>query len=53
MGIACDVSNATDVETLFAKTVEAYGQVDLLFNNAGIAAPAVPADELEIEAGTG
>lgn len=50
MGIQCDVSNAADVENLFAKTVEAYGQVDLLFNNAGIAAPAVPADELEIDA---
>lgn len=50
MGIACDVSSASDVENLFAKTVEAYGQVDLLFNNAGIAAPAVPADELEIDA---
>lgn len=50
MGIACDVSKADDVEKLFAKIVEAYGQVDLLFNNAGIAAPAVPADELEIEA---
>lgn len=50
MGIACDVSKADDVEQLFAKTVEAYGQIDLLFNNAGIAAPAVPADELEIDA---
>lgn len=50
MGIACDVSNADDVQNLFDKTVEAYGQVDLLFNNAGIAAPAVPADELEIDA---
>lgn len=50
MAIACDVSDNAQVERFFAEVVAAYGQVDLLFNNAGIAAPAVPADELEIEA---
>ncbi|MEL6819582.1 MAG: SDR family oxidoreductase [Pseudomonadota bacterium] len=49
IGIACDVSAPADVDNLFAKTVQAFGSVDLLFNNAGIAAPAVPCDELDTE----
>ncbi|MEO1702008.1 MAG: SDR family oxidoreductase [Pseudomonadota bacterium] len=49
MGFACDVANATQVDDLFAKTVHTYGSVDLLFNNAGIAAPAVPCDELDTD----
>lgn len=48
--IACDVADAVQVEQLFAKTVEAFGSVDLVFNNAGITAGGVPADELPIEA---
>ena len=31
-----DVSQAADVERLFAETVQAYGQVDILVNNAGV-----------------
>ncbi|MEL6947045.1 MAG: SDR family oxidoreductase [Pseudomonadota bacterium] len=49
MAIACDVSQAEDVQSLFDKTVEHHGRVDFLFNNAGISAPAVPADELDID----
>lgn len=49
MGFACDVANAAQVDDLFAKTVDTYGSVDLLFNNAGIAAPAVPCDELDTD----
>lgn len=49
IGIGCDVSDNAQVERFFAQVVEAHGQVDLLFNNAGIAAPAVPVDELEID----
>lgn len=48
--IACDVADAAQVEQLFAKTVEAFGSVDLVFNNAGITAGGVPVDELPIEA---
>ncbi len=49
MGIACDVSDAAQVEAFFAKTVEAYGSVDFVFNNAGITAGGVPIDELPNE----
>ena len=34
---------------LFETTVERYGRVDLLFNNAGIGAPPVDIDVLELE----
>jgi len=49
LAVACDVSNASDVDMLFAAVVEKYGRVDLLFNNAGVSAPAVPVDELPVE----
>lgn len=47
LAIVCDVADANQVDALFAEAVAAYGKVDLLFNNAGIAAPPVPADELD------
>ncbi len=49
LGVACDVSSPADVDKLFAATVEKFGRVDLLFNNAGIGSPAVPIDELSID----
>lgn len=33
--IIADASNADEAETIFNKTMEAYGTVDVLFNNAG------------------
>ncbi len=50
LAVVADVSHADDVDRLFAATVERFGRVDLLFNNAGIAAPPVPIDELPVEA---
>lgn len=47
--VPTDVSNPDSVQSLFAKVVNAWGRVDLLFNNAGIGAPPVPLDELTIE----
>ena len=44
-----DVADPQSVRTLFAKTVDAFGRVDLLFNNAGTAAPPVELDELSVE----
>jgi len=34
--LACDVSDATAVEQLVSATVDAYGKIDVLINNAGI-----------------
>lgn len=49
LAVTADVSQSEDVDKVFAETVEAFGRVDLLFNNAGISAPAVPVDELPVE----
>ena len=47
--MATDVADPEAVQALFARTKEAFGRLDLLFNNAGIGAPGVPLDELTIE----
>jgi len=52
LAVVCDVGDESAVDNLFNTTVEAFGSVDLLFNNAGIAAPAVPVDELDVESWT-
>lgn len=36
LAVKCDVSNAADVERLFARAAEEFGKVDVLVNNAGI-----------------
>ena len=50
LAIVTDVASADDVDRLFAATVERFGRVDLLFNNAGLGAAPVPIDELPVEA---
>jgi NAD(P)-dependent dehydrogenase (short-subunit alcohol dehydrogenase family) len=47
--VPTDVSDPASVEALFAATLKAWGRVDLLFNNAGIGAPAVPIEDLPLE----
>ena len=44
-----DVSREGDVKQLFEAAVGRFGRVDLLFNNAGIAAPAAPFHEVALE----
>ncbi|RLT33169.1 MAG: SDR family oxidoreductase [Chloroflexi bacterium] len=44
-----DVTKPVQVRALFDAAVAQYGRVDLLFNNAGRGAPAVPIDELDID----
>ncbi len=50
LAVATDVADAASVEALFAAAVNAFGRVDLVFNNAGVGAPPVAPDELEVEA---
>ena len=38
IAVVCDVTKNDDVKSLAQKTIEAFGEVDLLFNNAGVAA---------------
>lgn len=42
-----DVTDRASVDALFARAIHGYGRVDLLFNNAGIGAPAAPLDVLD------
>jgi len=44
-----DVSDPAAVEAAFAATVERFGRLDMLFNNAGIGSPARTIDELPLE----
>jgi NAD(P)-dependent dehydrogenase (short-subunit alcohol dehydrogenase family) len=48
-----DVGDPEQVRALFAATKAAFGRLDVLFNNAGIGAPAVPLDELTYEQWSG
>ena len=45
---SCDVTDEASVRSLFAAAVAKFGRLDLLFNNAGTAAPAVPLEELRL-----
>src|SRR3989441_1320918 len=47
--VPTDVSDPAAINALFAKTKEAFGRLDVLFNNAGIGAPAVPLEDLPYE----
>ena len=49
LAIPTDVSKPGDVVRLFDRTREAFGRVDLLFNNAGMSPPYVPLDEIDDE----
>jgi len=47
--VPTDVSQPEDVHALFAKTKEAFGRLDVLFNNAGASAPGIPMEDLTYE----
>jgi NAD(P)-dependent dehydrogenase (short-subunit alcohol dehydrogenase family) len=47
--VPTDVANPADVRALFARIQQEFGRLDLLFNNAGISAPAVPLEDLSFE----
>jgi len=47
--VPTDVGDESSVRALFARTKDAFGRLDLLFNNAGIFAPPVPFEDLSVE----
>jgi NAD(P)-dependent dehydrogenase (short-subunit alcohol dehydrogenase family) len=47
--VPTDVGDPASVKALFAKARESFGRLDLLFNNAGIGAPAIPLEDLTYE----
>lgn len=46
LAVTTDVTDPDAVRALFAATVETFGRLDLLFNNAGTGAPAIPLEDL-------
>jgi NAD(P)-dependent dehydrogenase (short-subunit alcohol dehydrogenase family) len=49
LAFACDVSRPADVDDLFETAAEAFGRVDLLFNNAGMGYKSTMIDEIPVE----
>ncbi len=49
LAVPTDVSDPDSVEALFAATREAFGRLDVVFNNAGASAPAILLEDLTVE----
>ena len=47
--LPADVSDPAQVDATFATLKSAWGQLDVLFNNAGMSAPAAPIDEIPVD----
>jgi hypothetical protein len=46
---ATDVADPASIRALFSRIKETYGRLDILFNNAGIGAPAMPIEDLPLD----
>src|SRR3954447_9405943 len=46
--VSADMTDPASIAALFAKVMEAYGRLDVLFNNAGMGAPPVPFEDLSL-----
>jgi len=49
LAVPTDVGDPQSVQALFARTREAYGRLDVLFNNAGVGAPGINLEDLTFE----
>ena len=49
LAITADVGNPEQIRAAFARTLEVFGRLDVLFNNAGVGAPRIPMEELKLE----
>ena len=49
LSVPTDMKSPAEIDALFKKTKETFGRLDLLFNNAGIGAPAVPFEDVTVE----
>jgi NAD(P)-dependent dehydrogenase (short-subunit alcohol dehydrogenase family) len=48
IGVIADVTDAASVDRLAEQTIDAYGRVDVVCNNAGVVSPAAPMWEQEL-----
>jgi NAD(P)-dependent dehydrogenase (short-subunit alcohol dehydrogenase family) len=48
LAVPTDVTDPASVAALFDRTVQAFGRLDLLFNNAGVGAPAINLEDLTL-----
>jgi NAD(P)-dependent dehydrogenase (short-subunit alcohol dehydrogenase family) len=49
LAVPTNVVDQAQVAALFGKTKEAFGRLDVLFNNAGTGAPQIPMEEISLE----
>jgi NAD(P)-dependent dehydrogenase (short-subunit alcohol dehydrogenase family) len=47
--VVADMQDPGSIAALFAKTMQEFGRLDVLFNNAGMGAPAIPFEDLGLE----
>lgn len=47
--VSTDINSLQSVKNLFTQTINTFGRLDLLFNNAGVSAPVKPLEELTLE----
>ena len=48
LAVPTDITDPEAVRSLFARTKETFGRLDLLFNNAGVGTPPIPIEDLDI-----
>ena len=48
LAVPTDLTDPAQVKALFAKTRDAFGRLDVLFNNAGRGTPPIPMEDLEV-----
>ena len=49
LALACDVGRPEQVKELFSEIQKHFGRIDVLFNNAGMGAPAIPMEDISYE----
>jgi NAD(P)-dependent dehydrogenase (short-subunit alcohol dehydrogenase family) len=49
LAVPTDVRDPDSIRALFAKTKEAFGRLDLLFNNAGVSMRGMPLEDIPLE----